>query len=317
MAEKNKGSGFWGGGKYRAITWSAWAVLLFIFAGGAAPSYPRIYWDMTDNTGDEYGPGTYQYPLNQAFEPYKGLFDLASFRVWSEDKESVYFDLKFACITNPWSAPEGFIHPVIRIYIDHKPGGFVLPLEKGDRIAFSRRYPWDSAVFGIGWEGSKVYTQGKGGKLRRLSINASLQGNGRTVRLVVPRTAMGEPGRNWNYYVLISSYDGFAPSCIRPVMKKRGNWVFGGGRDDEWDPNIIDMLAYGKNQEKMLSSFNPRAGKPACLSPVGYEIKNAGIIRMLWAAWAVLGAFLIWLWRYLGRRCMLPTFCHWYAGKKE
>ena len=40
-----------------------------------------IVFEMEDPTGDDYGPGSYVYPANQLFEPFKGIFDLQKFSV--------------------------------------------------------------------------------------------------------------------------------------------------------------------------------------------------------------------------------------------
>ncbi|HAH97520.1 MAG TPA: hypothetical protein DCL69_11575, partial [Firmicutes bacterium] len=48
-------------------------------AVSAADGQARVYFEMEDPSGDDYGPGTYLYPQNESFSPYSGLFDLIRF----------------------------------------------------------------------------------------------------------------------------------------------------------------------------------------------------------------------------------------------
>jgi carbohydrate-binding DOMON domain-containing protein len=59
----------------------------------------------------------------------------------------------------------------------------------------------------------------------------------------VPRSDLGNPPRRWRYYVLAGGYDAFGPDEYRPVTEQGGRWVFGGGRDSNLDPNVLDLLA--------------------------------------------------------------------------
>ena len=90
--------------------------------------------------------------------------------------------------------------------------------------------------------------------------------------MAVPLSLLGLPRPAWCYYVLVGSYDGFAEDNFRPVMAKPGEWHFGGGRDDAWDPNVIDLLAPPRgrcSQERQLGSFDVARGEYAVLFPVG------------------------------------------------
>lgn len=230
----------------------------------------KVYFEASDPAGDDYGPGTYIYPQNKAFQPYQGLFDLTNFKV-SGDGEDLFFDVTIATVTNPWVAPEGFIHPVIHIYIVTGRPGFAKPIGDGPSITMSPKYPWEIALLGIGWESSRLYTRDQEGKLQESLLSARLLDDGKTIRLTAPIGAMREPEKNWSYYLFTGSYDGFGPGFFREIGKEQDEWVFGGGTGEEGEPRILDLLAppTGKfSQEKQLG-FPSKDGGPVCLYPVG------------------------------------------------
>lgn len=238
---------------------------------GVASAEPVVVLDMDDPAGDDYGPGTYVYPTHKAFVP--GLFDLRHFKV-SYDPEYVYFDATFQEVTNPWNAPEGFSHQLMNIYIDTTRGtGRTDTLKPGALVAFDRKHGWDLFIKALGWGGCRAFTSQDTAETRGIAdgLSASVLTDGKTIRVAVPRAAIGEPDRGWGYYVLVGSQDAFGDDDFRPVMEKAGSWVFGGGSDLDVDPNVIDMLAVPRgrySQERLLGAYNVAKGSLAVLMPV-------------------------------------------------
>ena len=234
---------------------------------------PEVIFEMEDPAGDDYGPGTYTYPTHKAFA-HPGLFDLLKFVV-SYDIQNIYFDFTFKEIVNPWNAPEGFSHQLVDLYIDNIPGeGLALPLRPGPNVAFSRRNAWDYRIKIIGWGGTRLYSSKdeKDSDGIRSGLRVHLLPDKKTIRAVVPITLLGKPDRMWRYYVLVGSQDAFGNDDYRPVMEQADSWFFGGGRDSDADPNVIDLLAVAdgpRSQEKMLRSYNPKTGAFATIYPVG------------------------------------------------
>ena len=72
----------------------------------------HVFFEAVDPEGDDYGPGTYVYPRNKAFQPYKGLFDLLSFKV-SEAEEARVILTSPSIRSQSMGRAGGFIHPVI------------------------------------------------------------------------------------------------------------------------------------------------------------------------------------------------------------
>ncbi len=230
------------------------------------------YFEASDPEGDDYGPGSYIYPRNLAFKPYEGLFDLLNFRVSGND-EFIFFDLKVKNITNPWSAPEGFIHPVIHVYIDTDEGGRIKPLNEALGVEFSPQYAWEYCLEGIGWESSMITYLNSQGELESMRISAQFIPEQHLIRLSVPMEVMGKPQKKWKYYVLIGSYDGFGPGFLREVRMEPGDWFFGGGSGDGAEPRVIDLLAppEGKYSQERQLEYPKKDGKPVIIYPINIK----------------------------------------------
>ncbi len=281
------------------------ALVIFFLAWLVAGQVIRAGGDgdfrLADPSGDDYGPGTYIYPKNRAFEPYRGLFDLQSFAVTTGIKD-VHLDLTLADLRNPWSAPEGFSHQLIEIYLCRGKGtGWVEPLTAGSFVRFSQA--WDAILKIAPWESSVLIQQGADGEPIKQPLEVGLAGR-QTIRATVPVAVLGEPARFWRYYVLVGSYDGFGEDNFRPVMAEAGEWHFGGGRDDAAEPQVIDLLAPSRGrfcQERQLGSYLPSQKKLALLTPVGPGyVPGAGGVP--WSAAAVLAGLLV-----------LVAWWYWYA----
>lgn len=285
----------------KAFVYIGTLLIVCLLLMGGSP-YPTVYFQMADPVADEYGYGTYQYPGNIAFKPYKGLFDLTGFKVWSEKPGEIYFDTGFEVVTNPWAAPEGFIHQNLRIFIDSQPDqGFTNLPQPGAEVRFNPAYGWDLCLKIVGWENSQLLVA-DGLKLKTWPLKTELLRDGRTIRAKVPESQIGCPQKSWNYYVMVGSYDGFGADFFRKVKAKKGEWVFGGGLDQEIEPQVMDILAPAKgphSQTKQLSSFNRETGELAELTPVGLELgaKNHFFWIVAAGALIVLGAA-VGLFRY-------------------
>lgn len=276
--------------KIRTMCILAFLVILAVISMGAATP-GEVYFSMTDPVEDEYGYGTYQYPTNIAFQPYQGLFDILQFQVKAGHRGMVYFDTTFRKMSNPWAAPEGFIHQNLRIFIDTVPGqgAIVLP-EQGAMVRFHPKYAWDVGLKVVGWDNSKIYTL-SGNTLQTKPLQVELLDDGLTIRARVPESVIGKPESNWRYYVLVGSYDGFGEDFFRKVTPKSGEWVIGGGTGKNLDPRVMDLLAPRKgkhSQEKQLHSFETDTGKLAELYPVGRDITEFN-----WLGWILGGLFFL------------------------
>jgi carbohydrate-binding DOMON domain-containing protein len=291
-----------------------WVILAFLSLGAATPG---VYFTMADPVGDERGYGTYQYPTNIAFQPYQGLFDIQQFQVKAGPGGSVCFDTTFRKITNPWAAPEGFIHQNLRIFIDTTPerGAVILP-ERGATVRFNPKYAWDVGLKVVGWGNSRLYTV-TNGTLQAKSLKVELLGDGSTIRAEVPESVIGKPTPQWHYYVLVGSYDGFGEDFFRKVAPDNGEWVIGGGTNKNLDPRVMDLLApvKGKHtQAKQLQSFDPATSQLAELYPVGQDLQEFS--PRVWIL-GVLFGLILGVMIYMVRRKRWSIRWFWVKGDKN
>ncbi|WP_418790975.1 glucodextranase DOMON-like domain-containing protein [Phosphitispora sp. TUW77] len=270
------------GGKRRILVIIG-AILLFVvlaclgiaaFTVGQAKKQfnrERVIFVLEDPAGDDYGPGTYKYPTDSIFDPKKEHFDLQKFSV-STIRDLYHFDLVFPRVTNPWGASEGFSHTMAQIYISDDPdNGRIETFKEGANVIFDPHHPWQYFIKAVSFNKTAVYHAGDyaGAGGRNSGVKAKLQPDGRTVRVTVPKGLLPGDPYNWRYYVIIGSQDGLGPDNFRKVNTTVERWVFGGGTDTDYDPNIIDLLAYPGKQEKLLGSYDASRRQQAVIESVG------------------------------------------------
>jgi alpha-amylase/alpha-mannosidase (GH57 family) len=223
-------------------------------------------WAMEDPKGDDFGPGTYVYPLNKVFTEAPGLFDLIRYAVYDAgDSWQLSFD--FPSLPNPWNGPHGFSHPIIFVYFDVKEGGRTDAHEEGKaaQVAFDPNHPWDYVIKIAGWPGYGRHLWTAGGEGPFLVDVASDPKRGRVI-VTIPKSLIPEI-RGW-HYVLVGSQDGYGPNHIRPIGKAPGEWTGGGCPDPMWAPQLYDILASTVEEQKaQLGSYTPGKGY-AVLRPV-------------------------------------------------
>jgi carbohydrate-binding DOMON domain-containing protein len=259
-----------------------WMLVVAILVGMVGAGAPQSYFEMKAPPGDGSGTGAYQYPTNVAFQPFHGLFDITGFKVWSRGGGLIYFDTSFAKITNPWLAPEGFIHQNLRIFINSLPNRGLTELPKpGANVRFNPRYPWDIGLKIVGWGNSQLILVKENG-IHYQPLKAAVVDEN-TIRTEVPERLIGTPQPSWNYYVFVGSYDGFGADFYRRIEAKPGEWVFG-GNDQPLAPRVLDLLAPASgphSKANQLGSFDPARGRMAELYPVGLNMNKMGSLHRL------------------------------------
>ncbi len=231
----------------------------------------RVIFAMDDPKGDDYGPGTYKYPIEPIFDPKKEHFDLLGVSFFTL-RNNYYFDMAFARVTNPWGAAEGFSHTIIQIYISDDPdNGRIEPFKEGANVLFDPGNPWKYLIKVVSFNKTSVYwaSDYEGAEGRRKGVQARLQPDQKTIRVTVPKSLLPGNPYKWRYYILVGSQDGSGPDNFRPVNTAVGRWNFGGGTDTDYDPNVIDLLADKGKQEQMLGSYNVAERTQAVIEPVG------------------------------------------------
>jgi alpha-amylase/alpha-mannosidase (GH57 family) len=226
---------------------------------------------MADPVGDDYGPGTYTYPLSD--EIGAGVFDLVGYRVFdSDDRWQLAFD--FAALTNEWGGPHGFSHPILYLYFDLSEGGSTESFDEAAaaRVSLDTEHPWDVFIRVAGWPayGRHLWTAAGEGPL--LVEVASDPKRGRII-VTIPKSIMPEI-EGW-HYVLVGSQDGYGANYLRSIVATAADWVGGGNPDPFWSPQIYDYLAPSTTtQEEILSAYDNVLEHYATLLPVFIELGN-------------------------------------------
>ncbi|MEW6046877.1 MAG: glucodextranase DOMON-like domain-containing protein, partial [Bacillota bacterium] len=225
-----------------------------------------------DPVGDDHGPGSYVYPGNAVFTP--AVFDMKRFQVFKEGNDVVFKVSLVGEIQNVWNSPVGLSVQTIDIYIDrdHRAGSGKTEALGGRRVKFAPESGWEYAIWVEGWN-QKIFaadgSEPEGASRMRVSVDSAE----RSVTVRVPVAAIGAPESTWGFQVFILGQEGYPEADslrVREVKANRAEWRFGGGEDDVFDPNVIDMLApRGTTQEAILSQYRS-AEKRLAVVPMVY-----------------------------------------------
>ena len=225
--------------------------------------------DVTDPTGDDNGPGTYQYPTASDF--VAGSFDLTRFQVLS-DGTYAYLRVTLATLVPTFGALDGA--QLLDFYV-HVPGAS----STSTQAAYaSRNYTiapsgaWSQRVEVQGFA-SPVWVNAAGnsvGTASALAVQAD-----RTITVALPEAQFGTPTSGWGFSVVLTGQDGFSPDLARAFTATPGAYTFGvcavGGTapicsvDPSTVPKAMDVITpAGVSQ---ATELDPTLG-PVVIQPV-------------------------------------------------
>ena len=183
--------------------------------------------DVADPTGDDNGPGTYQYPTatnsdgSPVFVP--GSFDLTRFQVLS-DGTFAYLRVTLRTLVPTFGVLDGA--QLLDVYV-HAPGASAT----STAAAFaSRNYTiapagaWSQRVEVQGFA-SPVWVNASGasvGTAAALAVQAD-----RTITVALPEAQFGTPASGWGFAVVLTGQDGFSSDQARAFTATPGAFTFG------------------------------------------------------------------------------------------
>ncbi len=177
--------------------------------------------DVTDPTGDDNGPGTYQYPTDSSF--VAGSFDLTRFQVLS-DGTFAYLRVTLRTLVPTFGAIDGA--QLLDVYV-HVPGASATSTQ----AAFaSRNYTiapagaWSQRVEVQGFA-SPVWVNAAGNSVGTASALA-VQSD-QTITVALPEAQFGTPASGWGFSVVLTGQDGFSPDLARAFTATPGAFTFG------------------------------------------------------------------------------------------
>ncbi|HEX9542392.1 MAG TPA: glucodextranase DOMON-like domain-containing protein [Streptosporangiaceae bacterium] len=177
--------------------------------------------NVTDPTGDDNGPGTFQYPTSPVFHP--GAFDLTKFQVIS-DGTTVYLRATLANLDPTFGSALGA--QLLDVYV-HIPGATTI----STAAAFpSRNYTiapagaWSQMVEVQGFA-APVWQNASGNTLGTAFVAASQ--TSKTITIGLPQAAFGTPASGWSFAVVLTGQDGFSSDQARGFAATPQPFQFG------------------------------------------------------------------------------------------
>jgi glucoamylase len=224
---------------------------------------------VTDPSGDDNGPGTYQYPTAADFHP--GAFDLTDFQVIS-DGTTAYLRASLGNLDPTFGADFGA--QLLDVYV-HTPGAS----QTSTQAAYaSRNYTiapagaWSQRVEVQGFA-SPVWVDASGnpvGTAVMVTNDAA-----KTVTIALPEAQFGTPGSGWSFSVVLTGQDGFSSDQARGFTQPAGAFTFGvcapGGTSPVCSvnpstvPKAMDVIT--PSGVSQATELDPTAG-PVVIQPV-------------------------------------------------
>ncbi len=200
-------------------------------AGGRSTGYAQVtvtnegggstVLDVSDPTGDDNGPGTYQYPTSSNF--VAGSFDLTRFQVLS-DGTFAYLRVTLRTLVPTFGVIDGA--QLLDVYAQ-VPGATATSTS----AAFpSRNYTispsgaWSQRVEVQGFA-APVWVNAAGSSVGT-PFALAFQSD-RTITIALPEAQFGTPASGWGFSVVLTGQDGFSPDQARGFAPTPQPFLFG------------------------------------------------------------------------------------------
>ena len=177
--------------------------------------------DVTDPTGDDNGPGTFQYPTSPDFTA--GSFDITRFQVITAGSQ-VFLRTTLRTLTPTFG---NLIGAQMLDIFARSPGA----ANTSTAAAFpTRNYtiaPTDAWSQRIEVQGfaAPVWVDAAGGSVGSATVVASAAA--RTITVALPLSAFGTPMSGWSFAVVLTGQDGFSPDQARGFAPTPQSFLFG------------------------------------------------------------------------------------------
>ncbi|OGM07706.1 MAG: hypothetical protein A2008_12025 [Candidatus Wallbacteria bacterium GWC2_49_35] len=237
------------------------------------PKNGRLVFSYDDAKNDDYGPGSYSYPLGQAFKANAFMFDLRRIRIYEIGK-FYRFDIEYkGKIVRSWPGytghRNGWLFNIAEIYIDtdNRWGSGHKKAVLGRNVAFPPESCWEKVVF-IGPVANDLMVNEIRDKTEDLEFAASLNDfvfpsnidvYDYTLSATINRSEIGEFSDKWGIQVLSTVFDNSSSSATfynKRVYKSSSDNEFGGASDLFGSPNVLDIIVpQGMSQKDILSKY--------------------------------------------------------------
>ncbi len=178
--------------------------------------------DVTDPSGDDSGPGTFQYPTAADFHP--GAFDLTRFQVFNVGS-SVLLRTQLRNLSPTFGNSLGA--QLLTVFA-HEPGAAATstaPLAASRGYSVASQDAWTRAVQVAGFQRTRVY-DASGAEVGQASAQASPTTG--YITIVIPKALLGgTPSAGWTFTVVLHGQDGYGQDGARTFTDTAGAYTFG------------------------------------------------------------------------------------------
>ena len=201
--------------------------------GGPLPGTTVL--SVSDPTGDDNGPGTYQYPTSTDFTP--GSFDLTHFAV-SQDGKNVYIETTLRTLVPTFGSLFGA--QLLDVYV-RTPGAATTSTASAypGNMNYTIASPWSERLEAQGFA-SPVWDDSAANSLGTPEFVAD--GTSATATLILPESTFGTVGSGWTFTVALTGQDGTHFPPTRDFTATPGAFTFGvcapGGTSPICSPSV-------------------------------------------------------------------------------
>lgn len=237
--------------------------LLTTFLTSAHSADYEVIFNHLDEQQDDFGPGSYHYPLNDIFQNKGHLFDIKSFTIY-EAEEKYMFSFAFNQLTDPWEAKYGFSLPLLELYIDNQDGGSSELFHSGANVTFPDDFKWNKFLKISGWW-VRLFTPNSQKKdllnLNDVSLEdpyqaetSEVEKEENTIKITINKSELGSLD-NSAFILLVGSFDPFGYDHFRSFSREKNSWQIytESEQDIQKLPRVMDILVpEGMSQRDIL-----------------------------------------------------------------
>ena len=209
--------------------------------------------ELSEGTGDDHGPGSYEYPTGDAYTD--GAFDLSGATVHTT-AEDVQF--RFAVdgdLTNPAGYDAGITAQHLQLYLRNADAaGGATEGRTGTNVSFEAPYQY------------RVVADGENGvRLEDHTGTQVAEGSLEVIRATdeivveIPRRELDADIQSYAVAPLMLGYRPDADGGVMPVESEAGPDAFGGADTPETAPRVIDLITPGSTAQSDALSYDADA----------------------------------------------------------
>ncbi len=177
--------------------------------------------DVTDQSGDDNGPGTYQYPTSSNF--VAGSFDLTRFQVLS-DGTFAYLRATLRTLVPTFGVIDGAQLLDVYVHVPDATSTSTAAAFASRNYTISPSAAWSQRVEVQGFA-APVWMNAGGAAVGKPFVLPN--GSDRTITIALPEAQFGTPASGWGFSVVLTGQDGFSPDQARAFTATPGDFSFG------------------------------------------------------------------------------------------